>query len=495
MSKNVLLITSDQHRWDVMGYNNPLLKTPNLDALARDGIIFDRAYTCNPVCTPARVSILTGHYPSKHGCYTIGTSLPEGYPTVASLFANAGYFTGLLGKAHFQSCSTEGVFESEPFIHNSDFFRSWNGPYYGFEHARLSIGHGDDSLAGGMHYRVWLEDQGVDPARYFGRGQYTDFGEWDLPEEYHYSKWTADETIRAIDIAQQRKTPFFLWSSFQDPHNPCMVPKPWSDMYDPNDMPVFGYTEGEFENKPPFYRGLNDDRNYGPELAFEQKNWHCVATLPWMTERNKREIMAMYYAMVSLMDHHIGRVVDHLKARGLYDDTVIMFTTDHGDYMGNHGMWWKGLPAYEDIQRVPFLVRSPDCQTPGARSSALQSIIDIGQTCLGYADIAVPPGMQGVDQRRAWRDAAIPARDHCLLEFRPTEARFMQKVFIEDRYKLCIYTRPNWGELYDLRSDPDQMHNLWNEPSYHDIRFGLLQRFIAAEMDKDGTLRERTMWA
>lgn len=478
-----------------MGYNNSVLKTPHLDALANDGIIFDRAYTCNPVCTPARVSILTGHYPSKHGCYTIGTSLPEEYPTIASAFTENGYFTGLLGKAHFQSCCTEGTFESEPFTHNYDYFRKWNGPYYGFQHARLSIGHGNDSQARGMHYGAWLEDHGVDPKQYFGKGQYTDFGEWDLPEESHYSKWTADETIQAIDLAGESEKPFFLWSSFQDPHNPCVVPKPWSEMYNPDDMPAFGYTEGEFDNKPPFYRGMNDERKYGPELTFDEKDWHCVATLPWMSHEDKKKIMAMYFGMVSLMDHHIGRIIDHLKSKGLYENTIIVFTTDHGDYMGNHDMWWKGLPAYEDIHRLPFIAYSPECKTPGQRSDALQSIVDLGQTFLRCAEIDTPPGLQGVNQIQSWQNASESVRDNCLLEFRPTQDRFMQKVFIEKQYKICLYTRTDWGELYDLKKDPDQTNNLWDNPEYRDIRFSLIQRFIAAEMDKDGTLRERTMWA
>lgn len=493
--KNILLITSDQQRWDTIGYNNNILKTPNINVLAREGIIFDRAYTTNPTCTPARVSILTGQYPSRHGCYTIGTSLPENYAClVPAMLTGKGYDTSLIGKAHFTACMTEGSFESKPNIRDTAFFKKWSGPYYGFEHVQLSIAHGDQEDTASMHYGVWLEEKGIDKKLYFGNGQYTDFGVWDLPEEYHYSKWTADKTIEAIDRAAGNDQPFFIWSSFQDPHNPCLVPQPWASMYDPEDMKIFGSFPEEFDNKPPFYKGLNENWKYGDCLSFK-KDWHCINTLPWMDDRKKREITAMYYGMISLMDKHIGRILDKLREAGLYDDTVIAFTTDHGDYLGNHGMWWKGLPAYEDTQKLPFVVRYPGCKNPGARSSSFQSLVDLGPTFLRIAEAELPPGMQGVDQSASWISAESSSRDHCLIEFRPSEDSFMQKTFIRDNYKIVFYSKPEWGELYDLSQDPDQLVNLWNDSRYQKIRFDLIQQFIKAEMDKDGVLRERTSGA
>ena len=493
--KNILLITSDQQRWDSIGYNSAILKTPNLDALAGEGIIFDRAYTVNPTCTPARVSILTGQYPSRHGCYTIGTSLPDNYDClVPSLLAQNGYDTSLIGKAHFQACGTKGSFESSPNVNNTEFFKQWSGPYYGFEHVQLSISHGNEKNAPTMHYGAWLEENGVDIKRYFGNGQYTDFGAWDLPEEYHYTKWTADKTIEAIESANSQDKPFFIWSSFQDPHNPCMVPQPWASMYDPEDMPVLGGFPGEFDDKPPFYRGLNEKWNYGDSLRFK-KDWHCINTLPWMNDKKKKEITAMYYGMISLMDKHIGRIVDALRDKGLLDDTVIVFTTDHGDYLGNHGMWWKGLPAYEDIHKLPFFVRNPGCETPGAHSDSFQSLVDLGSTFLRIAGCELLPGIQGIDQSATWTSADKSNRDHCLIEFRPTEDSFMQKTFLYDKYKVVLYSNPEWGELYDLSKDPEQLVNLWNDGKYSSVRFGLIQQFIKSEMEKDGVLRERTSGA
>ena len=208
--KNILLITSDQQRWDTLGVYNDKIKTPNLDRLSESGITFDRAYTVNPVCTPSRCSMLTGHYPSRHGCYTIGTSLPEDYPTIPRLLSDTDYSTALIGKAHFQSCLDENSFEAAPNIFDEDLFTKWSGPYYGFEKARLVIGHSCEDHASGMHYGQWLKSQGVDVKKYFGNHNYSDFGTWDLPEEYHNSKWTADETIESIEQFQKEDKPFFL---------------------------------------------------------------------------------------------------------------------------------------------------------------------------------------------------------------------------------------------------------------------------------------------
>ena len=207
---NFLLITSDQHRWDALGVYRDQIKTPNLDCLAREGIVFDRAYTASPVCTPARVSMLTGHYPSRHGCYTIGTELPADYPTIPGLLSEQGYFTALLGKGHFSPCLAEGGLEASPRVFDEDFFSNWTGPWYGFDYVQLCIGHSNESLSAGMHYGAWLKERGIDRHRYFGTGNYEDHGAWDLPEEAHNSKWTVDVTIDAMERAAAGGQPFFL---------------------------------------------------------------------------------------------------------------------------------------------------------------------------------------------------------------------------------------------------------------------------------------------
>ncbi|WP_165767946.1 sulfatase-like hydrolase/transferase [Virgibacillus indicus] len=491
---NILLITSDQQRWDAISYQNPLVKTPNIERLKKRGIAFDRGYTCSPVCTPTRVSVLTGHYPSKHGCNTIGTSLPENYPTIPEKLSEKGYFTGLIGKGHFMSCLTPGNFEAAPNIFDRELFQKWDGPYYGFDYTKLAIGHSNENHAAGGHYGLWLEEQGINTEDYFGSGESSDFGTWNLPEEFSNSKWTADETIEAINLADQKESPFFLWSSFQDPHNPWVVPEPWASMYEKSDVPVYGLKEGEMENKPPYYKNLADGKMYAdePELNVNGMAAPCVTALPFMDDEKQKEIMKKYYGMISQMDHHIGRILDHLEETGLIDETLIVFTSDHGDYMGNHGLWWKGLPAYEDIQKIPLVVSHPDCKTPGSRSDALQSLVDLGITFLKAAGSEPEPGIQGVNQTETWKDCTKEKRSWTTVEFRPTESSFMQKTFITKQYKLVVYHNRAYGELYDLEKDPDQMNNLWKSKSMESVKYQLLQELITAEMEKDGVLRPRT---
>ena len=490
--KNILFITSDQQRWDAIGAVNSRIKTPHLDRLFREGIAVQRAYTANPVCTPSRCSLLTGHYPSKHGCYTIGTNLPEDYPTIPMEFNRAGYKTALLGKAHFQSCLDPDSFEAAPAIMDTEFYDRWRGPYFGFQKAKLVIGHTEEQHVTGMHYGKWLKDNGVDTDRYFGNNPYTNYGVWELPEEYHPSKWIADETIETIHEAVAEDKPFFIWSSFQDPHNPCVVPEPWASMYDPADMPVYGLDDGEMDDKPPFYHSLANEGRLDAPLG--DKPWYCITDTKslGMDEAEQRRIMAMYYGMVSLMDHHIGRIVDTLEERGLLDDTLIVFTSDHGEYMGNHGLWWKGLPAYDDAQKVPFIVRDPTCTTPGQFSSSFLSLVDMGTTFLRYAGLSVPAGQQGVDQTPLFADATASCRDWVQVEFRPSESDYMQRTLVHGDYKAVMYQGAEYGELYNLREDPEQKHNLWDQPAYREVQYRMLTKMVRVEMEKDGVLRPRT---
>jgi arylsulfatase A-like enzyme len=473
---NVLLITSDQQRWDTIGRLNPAIHTPNLDRLVDRGILFDRAYTVNPVCTPTRCSILTGEYPSRHGCYHVGTSLPESYgPTVAHRFTDAGYATSLIGKAHFQACKDPESLESSPRVHALDYFDDWNGPYFGFEHAELVIGHTSEPHASGMHYGAWLRERGVDLETYFDIHNYDHYGPWSLPEALHGSAWVADRSIVAIDRAKEEGSPFFLWSSFQDPHNPYVTPEPWASQYDAASMagPV---PTSELGGKPDFYASLERGDFYGQDPELQEKAWGDVKIRPDMDSDRTRALRAVYYGMVSLMDHHIGRILDRLESDGTIDDTLIVFASDHGDYLGDHGLWGKGLPTYETMQRVPFIVAHPSCRNRGRISHALQSLVDIERSCLDVAGIEPSERSQGMSQVDAWVDPACSVRDHCLVEFRPAQGPFKQRTYVTDQYKLVLYDTRDYGELYDLDSDAEQSRNLYDDPEYKSVRDALTEK-------------------
>lgn len=488
---NILLVTSDQQRPDALGCLNASVQTPHLDRLAREGILFERAYTVNPVCTPSRCSILTGQYPSRHGCFHVGTNLPTDYgPTVAHRLTNAGYATALLGKAHFQACKDPASFESAPHVHQLDFFKDWTGPYFGFEHAELVIGHTSEPHAGGMSYGAWLVEQGIDLKRYFDIHDYDHHGAWALPEAFHGSKWVADASMLAIDRAIEKEQPFFVWASFQDPHNPYVTPEPWASMYQGKDMPKPIGRDGEMDDKPLFYRELMNGNFYGDDPDFQDRGWGDCKIRPTLGETDVQNVRAVYNGMVSLMDHHIGRLLAHLEKRGLMDETLIVFTSDHGDYLGDHGLWGKGLPTYECMQRVPFVVRHPQCETPGARSQALQSLVDLETSFLDVAGLSPESGSQGICQTSSWIHADQQPRDWALVEFRPSHGHFMQRTYVEGRYKLVRYENRDYGELYDLEKDPHQFVNRFEDEALRSVKEGLIKHFDAHGF-KEELVRER----
>src|SRR4051812_40581849 len=235
---NILLITSDQQHHSTLGCINPRIRTPNLDRLTREGTRFDRAYCNNPLCSPSRSTIITGLYPSQHHCWTIGVKLPEEVPTVGSLLSSAGYQTSLIGKAHFQplaSSRDQTSLECQPTLRDLDFWRTFTGPWYGFDHVEVARMHADESHAG-QHYGIWLEEKGLKNWKdYFqswppnsgakDAGRYWEVGRqhtWDLPQELHYTTWTAERSIAQIEKATRDNKPFFTWASFHDPHPPYL---------------------------------------------------------------------------------------------------------------------------------------------------------------------------------------------------------------------------------------------------------------------------------
>jgi len=493
---NILLITSDQQRWHAVGKTDPLARTPHLDALADEGICFTNAYCPNPTCTPARCSIITGQMPSKHGAYAIGCSLDENYPTFPEHFNRAGYQTTLVGKAHFQQAGAPGSFESKPHITNSDFFKNWSGPYYGFDRARLVIGHANAPVCPNMHYGLWLREQGVDVEKYFAAGDagtpmWGVHGKWDLPEKYHYGRWTALEAISEINRAIEQNKPFLVWSSFQDPHHPYVCPEPWCNLVQPEDIthpPVRSPEEGE--GKPHFYKSIKDERASefeffaDPDLARNPSNFpHSMYKL--FDGDELKQVHAMYYNMIALMDHHIGLIVEHLKERNLYDSTIIVFASDHGDYLGHEGLWFKGIHAYDEAQKVPFIVRHPECLAPGTVSDTLQNLVDLAPSFLEAAGIPEPRCYDGISQLPVWRGEKESVRDWTMVECRPGDVDFLQKTFVTPDFKLVVYQNRTYGELYDRASDPGQRQNLWDSPEHQPTKLRLLQRLASAEMEKE----------
>jgi len=498
---NILLITSDQQHYDTLGVTNPHIRTPALDGLAAQGVRFDRAYCSNPTCSPSRASIITGLYPAWHHCWTIGVKLPEDVPTVGEIFQREGYLTALIGKAHLQPTrSAEGSesIETPEKLRDLDFWRTFHGPFYGFEHLEMTRGHTDEYMAG-AHYAIWMEEKGLTNWRDYFRTWPRDANEkprrhkWDLPEEFHYTPWTAERTIAQIERARDERRPFFIWSSFHDPHPSYLVPEPWDTMYDPADVPYPKHTPGEFDRMPPHFaltqEAHPDFSEYRETFGAHGFHSHLV------DEKLMRKNIAVYYGMVSLMDKCIGRILDALDTLGAADDTLVLFTTDHGHFLGQHGLVAKPAFHYEDMLRTPMLVRWRGRVPAGEVSSALQSQVDFAPSFLAAAGLDIPGLMQGVDQLPDWTGKCDRVRDHVIVENRHEPTTVHLRTYIDDRYKVTVYRDRPWGEIFDLQADPGELVNLWDAPEAAALKTRLLHRFVLAELRREPTRMPRVSGA
>ena len=487
---NILLITSDQQHWSTLGCLHPELETPNLDRLVKEGTRFNRAYCPNPTCTPTRASIITGKYPSQHGAYSLGTKLQESEHTVGEDLQEAGYRTALVGKAHFQQTRTSEAYpsiESHPLLRDLDYWREFNGPFYGFEHVELARNHADEHLAG-QHYAIWMEEKGLrDWEDHFQLPDGSRKGQkykWSIPEAYHYGTWIAERSCALIDDYTSRDEPFFLWSSFFDPHPPYLVPEPWDTMYDPASLTVPSGMPGEHDLNPPHFK-LTQERN--PDFSpWKENEWGLHGFRSHLRDpEDLAKDIAVYYGMISLMDKQIGLILDKLDATGEADNTLVVFTSDHGHFYGQHGLTAKGAFQYEDAIRVPFLAKHPGCIPAGESSESIQSLVDLAPTFLSTAGIPIPGAMSGIDQTEVWRGETECVRDHALCEHRHTKSTVHLKTYVDKRYKLTTYFGRDYGQLFDLESDPDEFHNLWDDPTSQSLKSDIFQKLIHAEMGKE----------
>ena len=484
---NVLLITTDQQRADTLGVaGSPLGATPRLDAFARQGTRYAAARTQNPLCQPARATILTGTYPSTHGVTCNGIDLPDDAEarSVATLLGRAGYRTAIIGKAHFATAypfhptgrieSVEGSARVDP---------EWRGPYFGFEHAELLLfGHNlrIADLMGrwnwiygpppfGLHYAQFLFrdgfDRGVERLRLMqpeaAGAQWDRTQTWRnaLAEEDHPTTWIADRAcawLRTID------RPFFGWISFTDPHHPMDAPAPWCDRYTAADalevLPAIH--ANEFETKPPFHEmlahGVRD-----PQLEWAN---------PGGANYTREELATMtagYYGMVAQLDHAIGRVLDELDAQGLADDTLVVVTSDHGEFLGEHQMIFKGPFGYDSLLRVPLLVRGPGVAA-GAVVDDPVGTIDLAPTILEATGVEIPGWIEGRSLRDLPRDHVLTENDFTIV------ASIPMRTLTTPRYKLHHYLAAPLGELYDLDDDPGEIVNRYDDPAYAATRAELL---------------------
>lgn len=498
---NILIITTDQQRTDSLScYGSTFTDTPNLDKLAVEGVCLERAYCTNPVCTPARASIFTGKYVSRHGAWNVGMNVPDDELMISHRLRDVGYRTHYIGKAHFQpfGASPEQSIETR---NNNNRFPDFCGPYYGFETIELALGHATYGIAG--HYGEWVKTQVTEETfESFSKARrlsQTGFGggahDWDIPLKYHNSVWTADRTIDFLK-KHDADQPFLLAVGFQDPHHPHCVPTEFEERVDPNEVPLPDYVEGELEDKPPHFMSARCGELSKLETRgkFAMAGQGGGADFRKVSEKDARLGRAYYYNMVKIIDQQMGRIMECLDTYGLSENTLVLFTTDHGELLGDHGLWMKGPFHYEQLVRVPTIIRYPAAIPSGQRSNALFSHADIVPTILGAVGLPIPTDIDGVDAMPMLSREQDSVRDSLLIECVDDPHGLRLKTIVTDNRKLTWYCGHPYGELYDLESDPTERVNHWDNPTYASDKAQLISA-ILEEMEILEKRVERTSYA
>ena len=361
----------------------------------------------------------------------------------------------------------------------------------------LARNHADETHAG-QHYAIWMEEKGLPDWKKHFQNDWCDFdfndaGErtqaqehrWTLPEEYHYNAWIAERSNALMEAYVKEDKPFFLWSSFFDPHPPYLIPEPWDTMYDPENLSIPCMTPGEHDKNPPHFQKT---QQANPDFSYLQEpggnTCHgCESHLHDAKELAKD--IAVYYGMISCMDKYIGKILDKLDALGVADNTAIVFSTDHGHFYGHHGLTAKGPFQYEDGIRIPYIVSWPGQVPEGQESSALQSLVDLAPSFLALADVEKPIAMTGVDQTNVWRGEQESARESVMVEFRHQPTTIHLKTYVEERYKITMYYKQSYGELFDLQEDPGEVNNLWDAPEYQSLKTELLIKLLHEDLGNE----------
>ena len=492
---NILLITSDQQRADCYGFAGRKVITPHLDALAAAGTHFNSCITPNLVCQPSRASILTGKLPLTHGVIDNGIDLRNevGEQGFSRRLSEAGYHTAFLGKAHFGTSSNfEPTGRPECRHSSADYGPDWNGPYMGFDHVELMLlGHWfEDRVAMppcGQHFERWVFEQvgGKQAYDLWAKEAIPGVGAaqtWHsaLPSAWHSSTWCGDVAVNYLQ-EQAKDGPFCAWVSFPDPHHPFDAPVPWSQMHHPDevDLPVEG--KKDLDRRPWWHRASSEN---APDLAdpslleFRAK----LSRAPDQTEAELREMIANYYGMISLIDHNVGRILGELERLGLADDTIVLYSTDHGDLLGDHGLYLKGPTPYEALLRVGLIARGPGIPA-GRMVTAPVSTLDLAETFCDYAGTTLGDSAQSESLRPLLEDQPGASRDVAYSEWHVNASRCGVPLELHTvrtaTTKLTVEKVSGAGELYDLNNDPHEMQNVFDDAGYKSMR-GELEDMIAA---------------
>ncbi|MBC8194123.1 MAG: sulfatase-like hydrolase/transferase, partial [FCB group bacterium] len=457
---------------------------------------------------PIRRSLLTGRMPSVHGAWDNGTPLDWDANTFVRVLRENGYQTGLIGKSHIQE-----MFEGKPpdagpdmpsiknlkgegDAINPTWEEGWDQwemgnrhrnewvdipeDYYGFDHVELICGHQD--LPSG-HYLHWVREQGLDDKEVGGpKHALKRFEDWNqvyqssVPEELYPTSYVTKRSVEFLEQAEENDQPFFLFASYPDPHHPFTSPGHYYDMYDPKNIPL----------PESFYDPHLDSMPHVQKLIANRGKDHHGPFPCGIDEEQYRHATAVEYGSISMIDEGIGELLNTLKRLGLEEDTIVVFTSDHADMFGDHGLMLKHALHYQGVVHVPLLVKVPG-MTSG-KSNSLVSLLDLGQTILDLTGCPEYKGMQGHSIRPILEESTAKVRDRVLIEegmpvdVTGQDTAYCLRTLVTDNARLTIYDGFEHGELFDLKKDPEEFNNLFAKPEGAALKAEMMEKLAYTMM-------------
>jgi arylsulfatase A-like enzyme len=439
---NILWVCSDQQRFDTIeGLNNSHVHTPSLRKFMAEATTFTHAMVQNPVCSPSRASFLTGRYPHVTGLRANGQRIRADERLVTRILADNGYECGLVGKLHLSPCAGGRLEDRiDDGYHRFEWSHDWS-----------------DGWPGHNMWRVYLERNSIRFPKPAG-------DPWGVPIEPKYTQTAWCSLVAQNFMREQRNfAPWLMSVNIFQPHHPFWPAKDFLDRFDPAQMPKPAYQAGELDSKPVYQRVDHQGAYAGSGISFAR-----------MGDGEHLKVRAAYYAMIEQVDDEFGKMMKVLENTGQADNTIVIFMSDHGEMLGDHGFYLKGPHFYDCAMRVPLMIRWPGKFKAGLRSDALVEMVDLAPTLLEAAGIPVPPGMQGQSLMPLLTGRTTEHRDSQYAEHYDSSFLYdpppMATCVRTGRSKMTMYHTLKSGELYDLEKDPQEFRNLWNDPNARDLK-------------------------
>ncbi|MFH1761563.1 MAG: sulfatase-like hydrolase/transferase [bacterium] len=488
---NFVFICTDQQRWRDLGcYGNSIIKTPNIDRLAKNGVCFQNGFTPAASCMPARASMITGLHPSVHRLNTMidkREELPVSIKTLPAILAKNGYNTAAFGKLHLS--------RREPDRHSSEEIKKpvWTGrtemaqqskelnlPYYGYNKLSLSAKHleiGDYDHVDEVRKLApeVLKMTGPKNALEPPVGAYQAWKSA-VPKEWYSTGWIGSKAVEYIENINKEE-PFYMHVGFFDPHHPFCPPEPYCNMYPRNNIHNPIRQKGELAALPePCWPWVKEDDRELSGLPDQAKKSDYI-----FPESHRREITALYYGMLTFIDDEVGRIVKALEQKGLLNDTIIIYTCDHGEYLGDHWCLGKGILHYDSLIHVPYIWWNPQWCSSNTRPETFLDHVDYMPTVLELAGCDLPENVQGRSYASVLKDGGGFNKEFIMVEDDRPKKDLRLRTFRSKEYRLTYFMgRDDIGEFYDLTRDPGEFNNLWHSQYHKEKRNEILIRLLDA---------------